>query len=97
MPSSVIAAMQYHQAKRALTIVYRGNRGVYRYHDVALSEYADFCAAPSKGTYLNQIFKARQHPFERLHSSQVIHLVDNDNSNNVESAANGKDNRRSNC
>jgi hypothetical protein len=75
MPSSVIAAMSYNAAKQALTIVYRGKRGTYRYYNVALEEYDEFLAAPSKGTYLNQIFKARQHPYERLPSSQSIHLV----------------------
>jgi hypothetical protein len=94
MPSSVIATMNYDTDKRALTIVFRGKRGVYRYYDVSPEEFAEFCAASSKGTYLNQTFKARQHPFERLHSSQVIHLVDK--SDDSETAGNGKDNRRSN-
>jgi hypothetical protein len=75
MPSSVIAAMSYNAAKQALTIVYRGKRGTYRYYNVAPEEYEEFLAAPSKGTYLNQTFKARQHPYERLPSSQSIHLV----------------------
>ncbi len=91
--------MHYDAATRALTIVYRGHRGVYRYFDVAPDEYAEFSSAPSKGTYLNQIFKAREHRFERLHSSQVIHLVErsnNDEPDNAESPGNGKDNRRSN-
>jgi hypothetical protein len=94
MPSSVISAMNYDKVKRVLTIVFRGKRGVYRYYEVSPTEYAEFCAAASKGTYLNQTFKARQHPFERLHSSQVIHLVDK--SDQSETAGNGKDNRRSN-
>jgi hypothetical protein len=76
MPSSVIAAMHYDEQAQALTIIYRGKRGVYRYYEVASEEYAEFRAAPSKGIYLNQIFKARQHPYERLRSSQFIHLVD---------------------
>jgi hypothetical protein len=99
MPSSVIATMHYDKTKRTLTIVYRGRRGIYRYFDVSQKEYDEFCAAPSKGTYLNQIFKAREHRFERLHSSQVIHLVDNTNSgkpDNAETPGNGKDNRRTN-
>ena len=94
MPSSVISTMSYDKLKRALTIVFRGKRGVYRYYNVSPQEYAAFCAAPSKGTYLNHTFKARQHPFERLHSSQVIHLVDK--SNDSECSINGQDNRRSN-
>jgi len=91
--------MHYDAAKRALTVVYRAKRGAYRYFDVSPKEYAEFYAARSKGTYLNQIFKAREHRFERLHSSQVIHLVeksDNDNPDSAETPDNGKDNRRSN-
>ncbi|HMG03029.1 MAG TPA: KTSC domain-containing protein [Edaphobacter sp.] len=76
MPSSVIAAMHYDDRAHTLTIVYRGKRGVYRYYNVDPEEYAEFRAAPSQGTYLNQIFKARQHPYKRLDSSHFIHLVD---------------------
>lgn len=76
MPSSVIATMHYDDANSALTIVYRGKRGVYRYYDVKPEEYAEFRAASSKGTYLNTTFKARQHPYEKLPSSQFIHLVE---------------------
>jgi hypothetical protein len=76
MPSSVISAMYYDAARRTLTIVYRARRGIYRYYDVSPEEYEEFRSAPSKGTYLNQTFKAREHPYERLHSSHVLHLVD---------------------
>jgi len=69
MPSSVIAAMHYDDAAHALTIVYRGKRGTYRYYNVAPEEYSEFRSAPSKGTYLNKIFKARQHPYERVRPS----------------------------
>ncbi len=93
MPSSVISTMSYDARKRTLTIVYRGNRGAYRYSNVSPEEYAEFLAAPSKGAYLNHTFKSRQHPFERLHSSQVIHLVEK-KSPQTESAEHGKDNRR---
>jgi hypothetical protein len=58
MPSSVIATMSYNDEARTLTIVYRGNRGVYRYFDVPPEEFAAFRAAPSKGIYLNEIIKA---------------------------------------
>ncbi|WP_260702910.1 KTSC domain-containing protein [Edaphobacter flagellatus] len=75
MPSSVIAAMNYDIERNALTIVYRGKRGVYRYYDVTPEEYEEFRNAPSKGTYLNVTFKARQHPYERLGPSQTLHLV----------------------
>ena len=76
MPSSVIAAMTYNSDQRSLTIVYRGKRGTYRYHNVSPEEYEEFRAARSKGAFLNHTFKARQHPYERVHSSQGIHLVE---------------------
>jgi len=75
MPSSVIVTMQYDAPKRALTIVYRGSRGIYRYYNVSPEEYDEFRAAPSKGAYLNHTFKVRQHPYERLNSSHFIHRV----------------------
>ncbi|HXC96790.1 MAG TPA: KTSC domain-containing protein [Edaphobacter sp.] len=68
MPSTVIAAMHYNEKTQILTIVYRGKRGVYRYFDVPSEEYAAFCAAPSKGTYLNEIFKTREYRYERVHN-----------------------------
>lgn len=77
MPSSVISSMHFDAAHRTLTIVYRGKRGIYRYYDVSSDEYAEFCAAYSKGTYLNQTFKARQHPYERLPASSGVPGVGN--------------------
>jgi hypothetical protein len=65
MPSSVIAAMSYNDETRTLTIVYRGKRGVYRYFDVPPEEFAAFRAAPSKGTYLNEVFKPKQYRYEK--------------------------------
>jgi len=65
MPSSVIAAMSYNAETQVLTIVYRGRRGTYSYFDVPPEEYASFCAAPSKGMYLNEMFKTRQYRYER--------------------------------
>ena len=64
-----------------LTIVYRGRRGIYRYFDVPSEEYAAFRAAPSKGTYLNEIFKTRQYRYERERqtlqpASRVTEAVD---------------------
>lgn len=66
MPSSVIAAMQYDVDRRMLMIVYRGNRGRYRYFDVPPEEWEAFRAAKSKGTYLNGIFKERGYRYERV-------------------------------
>jgi hypothetical protein len=68
MPSSVIAAMSYENETRTLTIVYRGKRGVYRYFDVPPEEFAAFRTAPSKGVYLNEIFKTRQYRYQRIHN-----------------------------
>jgi hypothetical protein len=65
MPSSVIAAMHYNKETLTLTIVYRGERGVYRYFDVPPDEFAAFRAAPSKGIYLNEIFKDKNYRYER--------------------------------
>ena len=65
MPSSVIAAMYYNDETRILTIVYRGKRGAYRYFDVPAEEVTAFRAAPSKGTYLNEIFKPKEYRYER--------------------------------
>jgi hypothetical protein len=66
MPSSVIAAMSYNDETRTLTIVYRGKRGIYRYFEVPPEEFAAFRVAPSKGVYLNEIFKTRQYRYERM-------------------------------
>ena len=65
MPSSVIAAMHYDEQTAVLTVIYRGTRGKYRYFDVPLEEWTAFQAAPSKGTYLNTVFKEKGHRYER--------------------------------
>ena len=69
MPSSVIASMHYNDETLILTIVYRGKRGVYRYFGVPAEEFTAFRAAPSKGIYLNEVFKAKQYRYERIKSS----------------------------
>jgi hypothetical protein len=66
MPSSVILAMQYDSRRRELYIAFRGKREIYRYFDVSIEEWREFLEAGSKGTYLNQVFKRREHPFETL-------------------------------
>ena len=66
MPSSVIAAMHYDADTCVLTVIYRAERGKYRYFDVPPAEWEAFRAAPSKGTYLNTVFKERQYRFERV-------------------------------
>ncbi|MCU1224797.1 MAG: imidazoleglycerol-phosphate synthase [Edaphobacter sp.] len=69
MPSSVIAAMNYNAESLVLTIVYRGKRGVYHYFDVPPEEYTAFRSAPSKGAYLNEVFKAKEYRYERVRDS----------------------------
>ena len=64
--SSVIAAMGYDAATRALTIVFRAGRGTYRYFDVPAAVLAAFQAAESKGTYLNETFKEMGFVYEKL-------------------------------
>ena len=66
MPSSVISAMKYNDVTRTLTIVYRGSRGRYHYLDVPPEEWIAFQSAPSKGTYLNQVFKTRNYRFKKV-------------------------------
>ena len=66
MPSSVIRSMQYHPREQTLEIAFRDGRGVYRYFDVPEAEWQAFRSAPSKGTYLNQTFKAGGYGYEKL-------------------------------
>jgi hypothetical protein len=66
MPSSVILAMQYEPRRYELLIVFRGGRGTYRYFDVPVEEWRAFRDADSKGSYLNEVFKRKEHPYERL-------------------------------
>lgn len=66
MPSSVIAAMRYDAEARVLMIVYRGNRGRYRYFDVPREVWEAFRAAKSKGAFLNGIFKEHGYRYERV-------------------------------
>lgn len=63
--------MSYNDEGRILTLVYRGNRGVYRYFNVPPEEFAAFCAAPSKGVYLNEVFKIKQYHYERIANRQL--------------------------
>lgn len=66
MPSSVIHTMTYVPARRELTIRFRGGRGVYRYYGVPMEEWEAFRASASKGTYLNETFKAHAYRYEKL-------------------------------
>lgn len=66
MPSSVIHGMLYSPERRTLDIVFRDDRGTYRYYDVRPEEWRAFKRAPSKGTYLNATFKALHPRYERF-------------------------------
>ena len=57
--STSIASIGYFPGKRELEIEFRDSGDVYRYFDVPPEEYAAFMAAHSKGTYLNEVIKAR--------------------------------------
>lgn len=50
--------MLYSPERRTLDIVFRGTGGSYRYLEVSPEEWQAFRRASSKGTYLNQVFKA---------------------------------------
>ncbi|MBB5327374.1 KTSC domain-containing protein [Tunturiibacter gelidoferens] len=93
MPSSVIAAMSYNDEARTLTIVYRGNRGVYRYFDVPPEEFVAFRAAPSKGIYLNEIFKSKQYQYERVVDRQNTSHQQRIHQQGTPEKLHGKDNR----
>ena len=66
MPSSVIFAMQYQPGEQELYIAFRSKQEIYRYFDVAIEEWREFLEAESKGTYLNQVFKPREHRYETV-------------------------------
>lgn len=58
--------MRYQPVQRTLEIEFRDGRGVYRYFDVPAAEWRIFRASPSKGTYLNRIFKDGGYGYERI-------------------------------
>lgn len=64
MPSSVIEQMQYDTRWRVLLVKFRDSGEVYRYYDVPRAVWEAFVAAPSKGTFLNETFKARGFRYE---------------------------------
>ena len=59
MPSSVIQIMFYDPQAGVVDVVFRARHVTYRYLGVSRADWEEFLAAPSKGTYLNQVFKAR--------------------------------------
>ncbi len=66
MPSSVIYGMRYDPRRRVLDVVFRGSGEVYRYFGVPRAVWRDFVRAPSKGTYLNTVFKDMGYGYERV-------------------------------
>ncbi len=58
--------MLYSPALRTLDVVFRGARGTYRYYEVSAEEWRAFKRSPSKGTYLNAVFKAVHPRFEQV-------------------------------
>lgn len=66
MPSNVILRMSYEPQLRELTIEFRDGRGVYRYFDVPMEEWIAFRSSASKGTHLNEVFKAKNYRFAKL-------------------------------
>ena len=65
MPSNVILAMRYDPAREELLILFRGRGEAYRYFNVPTEEWDAFLEAESKGTYLNRVFKQKEHPYEK--------------------------------
>jgi hypothetical protein len=61
--STSIASIGYDPRKCELEIEFRDSGDVYRSFEVSAAEYAEFMAAESKGTYLNQVFKPREHRY----------------------------------
>lgn len=61
--STTIASIGYMPQRRALEIEFRDSGTLYLYFDVSAQEHAQFMAAPSKGFYLNHVFKPKGHRF----------------------------------
>ena len=66
MPSSVIYGMRYDLRGRVLDVVFRGSGEVYRYFGVPRAVWREFVRSPSKGTYLNTVFKDKGYGYERV-------------------------------
>ena len=61
--SKSIASIGYAPQRSVLEIEFQESGDVYRYFGVSAEEHAEFMAAPSKGAYLNQVFKAKGHRY----------------------------------
>ncbi len=61
--SSTLRSIGYDAHRRELELEFLDSGDIYRYFDVSAAEYAEFMAADSKGTYLNQVFKPKDHRY----------------------------------
>jgi hypothetical protein len=61
--SNTIRSIGYDGRRRELEIEFLGSGDIYRYFDVPAEEYTEFMAADSKGTYLNLVFKTKEHRY----------------------------------
>lgn len=64
--STTVQSIGYNARKHELDVEFLESGDVYRYFDVSAIEYAEFMAAKSKGTYLNQVFKPKNHRYELI-------------------------------
>jgi KTSC domain len=68
--SESIASIGYAADKNELEIEFRQSGSVYRYFGVSGDEHAEFMAAESKGSYLNQVFKSKDHRYVIVRSGR---------------------------
>ena len=68
--STTLSAIGHDPVTLELDLKFRDTGDVYRYSDVSAAEHAEFMAAPSKGTYLNCVFKAKNHRYVLLRSGK---------------------------
>lgn len=61
--SETIASIGYDPRLCELDVEFRASGDVYGYFEVSAEEYREFMAAESKGTYLNRVFKKKEHPY----------------------------------
>lgn len=69
--STSIISIGYEPRRRELEIEFRDSGDVYLYFDVAAKEYAEFMATESKGAYLNQVFKPKEHRYKIVRRGQI--------------------------
>jgi len=61
--SNTIRSIGYDGCRRELEVEFLESGDVYQYFDVSAEEYTEFMAADSKGTYLNLVFKTKEHRY----------------------------------